>query len=32
MALKGVNSERESKVDPRQPGGIKKGNGIETVL
>lgn len=32
MVLKGVNSERESKVDPREPSGIRKGNGLETGL
>lgn len=32
MALKGLNGERESRVYPREPGGIRKGNGIETVL
>lgn len=28
MALKEVDGEREREVDPREPGGIRKGNGI----
>lgn len=32
MALKEVDSERESKVDPGEPGGIRMGNGLEAAV